>query len=76
MVNLSPKHFKELNKIWGYLLKFLYIFKNYNCLGIGEKTLYIIGYCDFSCGNNINNAKSTLLYIFSINNKKIFNPIS
>jgi hypothetical protein len=76
MANPSIEYFKELNKLWGYLLKFLNIYKQYTC--IGENTLYILGHCDLSWGNNINNRKSTSGYIFflSIGNKEIFNPIS
>jgi hypothetical protein len=72
MSNPSKDHYNELNKIWGYLLKYPNKGLYYNC----KNDLIIKGYSDSDWGNNLDNRKSTSGYIFSIGDITINNPIS
>lgn len=72
MFNPSLEHIKKLNKVQGYIYKFPYILKIYDCLG---NNLQIEGYLDSNWGNSISTGRSTSGYIFSLSNSPI-NPLS
>jgi hypothetical protein len=72
MSNPSIYHFKELKKLWGYILNNPLKGLQYNCKG----DLQLKGYTDSSWADDINNRKSTSGYLFSLGEIGINNPIS
>jgi hypothetical protein len=74
MSNPNKDYFNALNKIWKYLLYINTKGLHYDCNG---EDLILKGYCDADWGNDLNERKSTSVYLFSLSpNIGINNPIS
>ena len=65
MSNPNREHFKELYKVWGYLIRFPDLGINYNCFG---DNLIFKGYSDSDWANNLSDRKSTSGFIISLSN--------
>lgn len=72
MSNPSHDHFKELEKIWGYLRNYPDLGILYDCAG----DLQIRGYSDSDWAGNVDNRASTQGYIYGLTNGNLINPIS
>jgi hypothetical protein len=72
MSNPAIEHFKAVDRIWSYLLKYPDLAINYNCNG----NLELRGYTDSDWAGDPIDRKSTGGYVFSLGDYTHINPIS
>ena len=68
MSNPNKTHFKALDRVWKYLLKFPKLGLYYDC---NNNNNTLKGYCDSDWGGDINTRRSTSGFIFLYNNNLI-----